>query len=300
MQDKDGPNHVANDWIMLDEVATWAGGAGGAILEALPVLRAGQNPLKGIASMSTILSLTEAQSLIEAADPGIFVLETETGLGDRRSLLALQHTVRRGCASYVYVEVGSYMGGTLVPHLMDPRCALVISIDKRVGQQTDERSISFDYTRSNTALMLQRLEASLPFCAMLKLVTYDSDASAIPDEARASRFDLAFIDAEHTNRAAFEDFLSLYRFAAESCIIAFHDANLIVDALANVESFLRFSGVRFEGLVLPDSIFAVLLGKYASVAAPLARHAVDKEHFFNVSKENLWRAIAQLRASTGC
>lgn len=243
-----------------------------------------------------VLSHAEAQSLIESVDPGVFRLETETGVGDRRMLLALQNVVRRSRNTYVYAEVGSYMGGTLVPHLMDPRCGLVISIDKRPELQPDERSVSFDYTRSSTSLMLERLERSLPFSALLKLMTHECDAAELSDEARATEFDLGFIDGEHTNRAAFHDFLSLYRFAAADCVIAFHDANLVTDALANVESFLRFQGVHFKSIVLPDVLFAVLVGRYTRFAAPLARYSIEKETFFHSSKEALWRAIAQTRA----
>ena len=105
-----------------------------------------------------------------------------------------------------------------------------------------------------------------------------------------------FIDGEHTNRAAFQDFLSLWRFAAADCVIAFHDANLITDAAQNVESFLRFQGARYESLVLPDVLFAILVGRYASLAAPLRRFATDKEAFFSSSKEALWQAIARSRA----
>ena len=96
----------------------------------------------------------EAERLIEAADPAIFRLETETRPGDRRMLLAVQNVDRRVKSDYCYVEVGSYMGGTLVPHLMDRRCSLVISIDKRPEFQPDERSVSFDYRRSSTARMI--------------------------------------------------------------------------------------------------------------------------------------------------
>jgi hypothetical protein len=247
-------------------------------------------------SESLMLNYVDAQVLIEDADPAIFRLPSETQLGDKRMLLACQNIVRRINQSYVYVEIGSYMGGTLVPHLLDARCSLVISIDKRPEQQPDERAVTFDYTRSSTALMLERLESCLPFSALLKLETHDCDAIALPDKVYVTKFNLAFIDGEHTNRAAFQDFLSLWRFAAEDCVIVFHDANLITDALANVEAFLRYQGVKFESLVLPDVVFAVFIGKYARLANPLARHAADKEGFMRASKEALWDDIARMRA----
>ena len=235
-----------------------------------------------------------AEHLIEQANPAIFVLETETGMGDRRMLLALQNIVRRRVSGYAYAEVGSYMGGSLVPHLMDRRCALVLSIDRRPDVQPDERGVSFDYTRSSTAAMLDRLHENLPLPAMLKLVTHDCDAADLPADAGAVPFDLMFIDGEHTNRAAFSDFLSLWRFAKPDCIAVFHDANLVPDALANVQSFLRHQGVTFASLVLPDLLFAVFAGGYARLAPALARFATDTETFFETSKRELWKQIASI------
>ncbi|MBS0562839.1 MAG: class I SAM-dependent methyltransferase, partial [Proteobacteria bacterium] len=162
-----------------------------------------------------------AEHLIEQANPAIYVLETETGMGDRRMLLALHNIVRRCTPAYAYAEIGSYMGGSLVPHLMDRRCGLVVSIDRRPDVQPDERGVSFDYTRSPTAAMLDRLHENLPLSAMLKLQTHDCDAADLPEDAGATPFDLMFIDGEHTNRAAFSDFLSLWRFAKPDCIVVF-------------------------------------------------------------------------------
>jgi hypothetical protein len=246
-------------------------------------------------SDQSIMSYRDAEALIENVDTAVFNLPSETGPGDKRMLLACQNIIRRNKDAYVYAEIGSYMGGTLVPHLMDARCALVISIDKRPDQQPDERAVTFDYTRSSTALMIERLQGSLPESALLKLETHDCDAAVLPEVAHETKFDMGFIDGEHTNRAAFQDFLSFWRFAAKDCIIAFHDANLITDALANVESLLSYEGVRFNSLVLPDVVFAIFIGKYARFSGPLARHATDKETFFRQSKEALWNGIAKTR-----
>jgi len=246
-----------------------------------------------------MMDLASAQTLISSADPAVFKLDSETSTSDRQMLLAVQNIVRRNVDKYVYVETGSYMGGTLVPHLLDERCSMVISIDPRPDLQPDERSVTFDYTRSSTKLMVERLETEIPLSSMLKLHTFDYDASTLPPEAKSTDADLCFIDGEHTNRAAFSDFMSLYSFTKKDCVFVFHDANLVIDAIANVQAFLAYEGVRFEAMVLPNVLSAIFIGKYATLAAPLKRHAGNMEEFYRASKESLWKEIANSRAQQG-
>ncbi len=242
-----------------------------------------------------IISLSDAEALIENANPEVFKIGTTTTPSDKRALLAFQNVIRNRNNSYNYVEIGSDLGGTLVPHLLDTRCSSVSSIDLRPAQQPDERGVTFDYTHSSTALMMAGLQSQLPFSSLLKLVTYECDASALPQEALKTPFELGFIDGEHTNKAVFQDFLSLWRFAADDCIISFHDANLVTDGLSNVESFLAYQGVEFESIVLPDVVFAVFVGRYARLARPLMRYALNKETFFHSSKEAVWDSVAVAR-----
>jgi len=215
---------------------------------------------------------------------------------DKKMLLALQSMVRSQQNPYVYVEVGSYMGGTLVPHLMDTRCHRVVSIDKRPGRQADERGGTMSYFHASTALMLERLAQNLPSSALSKLETHDCDAADLPETARMIKFDLAFIDGEHTNRAAFQDFLSLLPFAQLDCIIAFHDANLVTDAILNVQSLLRHQGVIHESRFLPEVVFALFLGRYTRFASTFDRFALDPETFLQNSKQQLWGEISRLHA----
>ena len=55
-------------------------------------------------------------------DVGVFEIPSETSVSDKISLLRLQNLVRCKKDGYVYLEVGSHLGGTLVPHLIDPQC----------------------------------------------------------------------------------------------------------------------------------------------------------------------------------
>ncbi len=237
------------------------------------------------------------RAMIDAADPAVFMLETETGHGDRTTMLKVQ-TMVAAQGDYVFAEVGSYMGGTLVPHLLDSRCSRVISIDKRPDLQPDERGVSFDYTRSSTAKMIERLRERLPSQCLDKLQTFDCDASDLLDTA-LQPIDMCFIDGEHTNKAAFRDFLSLWKHCKPDCIILFHDANLISDGICNVEALLDFNGVEYKSYLLPELMFAVFIGKYAEASASFVPEAFEKDATFARYKDELWKGIARTYAAIG-
>jgi hypothetical protein len=79
-----------------------------------------------------------------------------TGL-DRRSLLAAQGAIRARFGSYVYLELGSHLGGSVQTHVMDPACARIYSIDRRPLAQPDARGQDSDYAGNSTARMIENL-----------------------------------------------------------------------------------------------------------------------------------------------
>jgi hypothetical protein len=251
--------------------------------------------IRTIMQSKTILE--EAPSLIEQGDLAIFKIPSQTADGDKRSLLCLQNIVRTHARNYTYLEVGSYLGGTLLPHLADPECRLVYSVDKRPESQLDERGTTFDYVQSNTGKMLATLEQHLPLSILLKLQTFDLDASELTPDHITHACDLIFIDAEHTNKAVFKDFLNVWRFAKESSVVALHDAQYVFDALSNIDALLAHQKVKHRSFVIPDSVFVVLLGDFVDLASSvLSRFSLDKETFFADAKRNLWKEIARNNA----
>jgi hypothetical protein len=247
--------------------------------------------------METNSFFTDSVSLIEQGNLNVFKIPSQTAKGDKMSLLSLQNIVRRNVRNYVYLEVGSFKGGTLLPHLADPECRLAYSIDKRPASQPDERGRAYDYVHSGTQEMLATLEKHLPHAAMLKLLTFDLDASEITADHVALASDFVFIDAEHTNEAVFRDFMNIWRFANESSIIAFHDAQYIFDALSNIETLLACQKVKHKTYVIPDSVFVVLLGDFVNLAANvLSRFCLDKEKYFSDARKELWKEIARNNA----
>ena len=237
--------------------------------------------------------LDKFSAYIRNLDQVIFAGTSQTRAGDRRSLLAIQNIVRNAIPHYTYLEVGSHLGGTLVPHLVDPLCRHVFSIDKRPSSQPDERGVMFDYKENTTSRMLEALEPHVPASAFLKLTTCDADVSELNADQIPIKVDLAFIDAEHTNVAVFRDFLSTMNFLAESSVVAFHDANLICDGLQNIEYFLQHQGTKFRSFFLPDVMYAIIIGDFVGMAGQaLQRFSVDREKFIHQSRISLWKEIA--------
>lgn len=71
---------------------------------------------------------TSFSSRISSLDTSLFeTVPTLVYAPDKLSLLAVQRAVRK-LKSYSYLEIGSYQGGTLQPHLGDPRCKRIYSI----------------------------------------------------------------------------------------------------------------------------------------------------------------------------
>lgn len=59
------------------------------------------------------------------------VIPSQSTDDDKRSLLAVQRRTRELAGNYSYLEIGSYLGGSIQPHLLDSKCKSIWSIDKR-------------------------------------------------------------------------------------------------------------------------------------------------------------------------
>jgi hypothetical protein len=181
-------------------------------------------------------------------DPSVFdTIETQMGEGDKRSLLSVQEAIRR--RPYTYLEIGSHLGGSLQPFVVDSRCRAIVSIDPRPTVQPDERWVDgYEYPDNSTQRMLDRLD-SVPGGDLTKIRTIEASTADISPAGITA--DLCFIDGEHTNRAALRD--------AEFCqacspVILFHDRTIVARA---IDEFLRRT--RGIGYPLPDLMFVVEL-----------------------------------------
>jgi hypothetical protein len=236
------------------------------------------------------------ETMLATGDLGLFRVKSQTKPQDKESLLAVQRLVREHIDGYDYLEVGSHLGGTLTPHLMDPRCRSVVSIDARPPSQPDVRGRAFEYENNSSARMIALIREGAPEAGLDKLTTLDMDASQVSADALRNAPDLVFIDGEHTNTAVFRDFLNTYRFAQPDSVFAFHDSNLIFDGLQNIEALLGHQGVVHASWFLPLNVFVIAIGDWAERAEPLlAAIAYEREGFIEASRHALWDEIAASR-----
>ncbi len=73
-------------------------------------------------------------------------IPSQTTLNDKRALLALHEVNRaRTNGNFVYLEIGSHLGGSLQALVLDPACSKIISIDPRPHKFADERGLDLTY-----------------------------------------------------------------------------------------------------------------------------------------------------------
>jgi Methyltransferase domain len=202
--------------------------------------------------------MTTLASRVEALEVELYApVLSQTEDWDRRSLLALHAAVAARATPFVYLEIGSYLGGSLQVLMRDPRCRRVLSIDSRPALAADKRRGTCAY-KDNSTNRMRELLAALPGVDMSKLQTFDQGTDALTIAELPARPDYCFIDGEHTDEAALRD----GRFCAEALggqgVIAFHDYPLVKPGIS---AFLReawsevSTAIAFTGLV-----FAVEFG----------------------------------------
>lgn len=256
---------------------------GGAAIAKAPRMLALRPPNQDEAT-----PMTELDQSIAGLDTSIFRIHTQTSVDDQRSFLAVQNAVREWNPTYVYLECGSHVGGSLFPHVIDPRCRLAYSVDKRPEIMPDERGIMFPYPENSAQRMLALLSSHAPAESVGKVRTFDVDASELSPVQIAEPPDLVLIDAEHTNSAVFSDFLGLYRLSHPSTVLTFHDANLIFSGLQNIEAFLRYNAVQFQSYVLPSMVFVLACHQACDILRPVGEKlGLNREKFAADAKREL-------------
>ena len=214
---------------------------------------------------------------IEALDPELFeYVEAQTFVSDRRALLALHSAVAATWEAFAYLEIGSYLGGSLQVLVRDPRCRRIISIDPRLDAPPDKRGeISYE---GNTTERMRSLLASVPNADVNKLTTHDCTTDSLDPRALLSPH-LCFIDGEHTDEAVLND----ARFCASaidgSGVIAFHDYALVESGIRVFlnETWDLASCAMVVGNCTPSGggVFAIELGNRGVLKAPIVAAAIE-------------------------
>ena len=233
-----------------------------------------------------------ASARIETLDTSIFAIQPGH-YADRTSFLRVQRLLRSMKPGYQYLEIGSDLGGSLLPHLLDPDCRALLSFDPRPQLQPDERGRDYHYAGNSTERMLRELRKHASPRELGKLVTIDadiSDAEAVPSGVHP---DLVLVDGEHTNVAAFSDFMAVLPLIAEDALVTFHDANLISDTLQIIERLLVQRQARHSLTILPSCVAVFAFGALVDPArADLAPYAEVKTDYFAAARDDRHAAIA--------
>jgi hypothetical protein len=221
---------------------------------------------------------------VDALDTTLFdPVLSQTQDWDRRALLALHSAVAAAKGSFTYLEIGSYLGGSLQAPIQDPRCSTILSIDSRPDAPPDKRTGVWAYEDNSTAHMV-RLLSELPNADMGKLVTFDVGTEALSPSDLPARPDYCFIDGEHTDEAVLRD----ARFCANALggrgVIAFHDHDVVEPAIRtflreawrDVSMAIAFNGLVFalelggEGVLRSDVVDRAIASRWHSAAWRLA------------------------------
>jgi hypothetical protein len=233
-----------------------------------------------------------AAAMIEALDTRIFAIQPNH-YADRTSFLRVQRMIRALKPGYEYLEVGSDIGASLLPHMLDPNCGGMVSFDPRPERQPDERGVDFPYLGNSTARMLRELGEHASPAQLARLLTIDADVSApgaVPPDLRP---DLVLIDGEHTNVAAFSDFITVLSLISEDAIITFHDADLISDTLEIAERLLVQRRTRHSMVILPSCVAVFGFGAFAdAVETELAPHGEARKDYFAAARRQRHSMIA--------
>ncbi len=179
---------------------------------------------------------------------------------DKRSLLACQLAVRQLAPGYNYLEIGSYLGGSIQPHLLDPLCRRIYSIDKRPLSQPDARGYDWEYRNNSTARMINMLGEVAADTSKIK--TIDGDTNLIDRSRITDKIELCFIDGEHTDASVATDFRFCLDVLAANGAIIFHDAQIIYNAISTALGYLTANNIDFRAYILAHTVFVVEIGDF--------------------------------------
>lgn len=203
--------------------------------------------------------MSDWTSRIDQLDLSLFeAIPSQTSPEDRRSLLAVQSATARKYKQYTYLEIGSHLGGSIQPHLVDDRCKRIFSIDPRPSQLPDDRAPGFilHYDNNSSERMLNLLR-NIGHGNVEKIECYDADASKVDAGRMSDRPQIVFIDGEHTQAACLSDFRFCCKIVDDDGTILFHDFSIVYRAIAQICGILKEQHRRHVPLKLEGEVFAI-------------------------------------------
>ncbi len=222
-------------------------------------------------------------------------IESQSTESDKRSLLACQLAVRELCGEYKYLEIGSYLGGSIQPHLQDIRCTKIFSIDKRPLRQPDARGFDWTYHNNSTERMIENLRG-VDAAGIEKVTTIDSSTVDLRPEAITEKVQLCLIDGEHTDAAMKRDFEFCRKVLdPKGGVIAFHDAQITYNGIFECIEDLKNEGADFRAYNLPSVLFVVEIGNMPIHKHPEVMRSLINNHegyLFSLRENDRFRRFA--------
>jgi len=243
--------------------------------------------------------VNDFETRLKASDPTLFsYVVSQSTDGDKRSLLGLQRTLREAHREkgYVYLEIGSYLGGSLQPYLPDPLCRKIISIDPRPPALPDIRG-TLSYVENTTENMLRQL-GRVPGADLGKIVTLEEGTETLNPASILPRPDFCFVDGEHTYAAVLRDSQFCQAVLQGSGWIAYHDANIVYDGLLGFVAGLQQAETGFRAYNFEDSIFLIELGDCRwSESAMMSglRQSSAKGYLWSMHENDIYRRFYNRR-----
>ncbi len=237
-------------------------------------------------------STQEFEERISGLDLRLFErIVSQTSDNEKRSMLACQLGTRELTEGYVYLEIGSYLGGSIQPHLLDPLCRHIYSIDKRPFKQPDSRGLTYRYKDNSTERMLGLLK-EVDAAALDKVTCLDGDTEMLRPEQVERTVDLCMVDAEHTDEAILRDFEFCLSVMGDNGALIFHDAQVVYNGLWEALDRLKLRERPFHAYNIPDGLMVIELGDF-----PLHRQPFIAEQLLDnyVGYLGSMRAVDYLR-----
>ena len=192
---------------------------------------------------------TQRMTRLPLADLSLFeYIESQTSAGDKRSLLALEDLVAVD-GPFTYLEIGSHLGGSLQPFVLDQRCTAIVSIDSRPASVPDKRLAEaerFHYPDNSAERMLSLL-AAIPGADVSKIHTIDASTEQIDPASIQAAPALCLVTVSTLISAPRRSALRCCRAASHRS----HDRDVVG------RGFSASSCGCGSGHRLPDSIFVV-------------------------------------------
>jgi hypothetical protein len=230
---------------------------------------------------------------IDKLDISVFEsIYSQTTNEDKWSLLAVQRATAGKYKEYVYLEIGSHLGGSIQPHLVDDRCKRIYSIDPRPSSQPDERSPGYvaHYENNSTQRMLQLL-GTIGHGDLGKIECFDLDASEVDPKSIRFKPRIVLIDGQHTNAAVLSDYRFCSSVVDRGATILFHDFGIVALGILEICKGLERRGVSYVACNLEGAVFGIFLDPDLAKSDPDLLSTFNK----NVSQWRRFRLKERLK-----